>query len=81
MIDSWPGPSGEYDLKKEYEEPNAFMNSLPYLRCFGGLTALHLCFKNLCRENGCCMCVKETRDMRYKMLKTMCNCVAGVWTR
>lgn len=80
-VDTSVGPEFPYKGNDSYPFPISFMDALPYLRCFGNLTALHLRFNEFCGEddrNG--VTIEETWPFRYRVLDTVCHCVAGMWT-
>lgn len=82
-IDTWIGPDYPYHCNESYEVPAAFMDNLPYLRCFAGLRALHLRFSEHCgdEEERSGLTIEETWNLRYRVLDTVCHCMAGMWTR
>ncbi|KAJ4200062.1 hypothetical protein FSOLCH5_011287 [Fusarium solani] len=80
-VDTSVGPEFTYNSNWGYPFPTSFMDALPYLRCFGYLTALHLRFNEYCGEDARRgVSIEETWDFRYGVLDTVCHCVAGMWT-
>ncbi|KAH7006814.1 hypothetical protein EDB80DRAFT_717881 [Ilyonectria destructans] len=80
-IDTSVGLEFTYRGNDRYPSPDSFMDALPYVRCFGNLTALHIRFNEFCGEddrNG--LSIEETWPVRYRVLDTVCHCVAGMWT-
>ncbi|SPO00347.1 uncharacterized protein DNG_03192 [Cephalotrichum gorgonifer] len=83
-IDTWIGPGFAYHSNEGYKIPEAFMNNLPHLRCFGNLKVLHLRFSEYCGEDDddrSGLALEETWNFRYRVLDTICHCVAGMWTK
>ncbi|KAF4973682.1 hypothetical protein FSARC_71 [Fusarium sarcochroum] len=82
-IDTYIGPEYKYHSNEDYEFPQRFFNVLPYLRCFGRLTRLHLRYSEFCGmdDRRWMVSVEETWPFRYRVLDTISYCVTGMWTK
>ncbi|KAF5660095.1 hypothetical protein FHETE_9066 [Fusarium heterosporum] len=71
----------EYNCNEDYQFPTEFLDALPYINCFKHLDALHLRFNHFCGdEDRTGISIEETWDFRYRVLDTVCHCIAGMWT-
>ncbi|RSM00554.1 hypothetical protein CDV31_011720 [Fusarium ambrosium] len=83
-IDSWVGSDFEYNANEDYEIPKDFMDALPYVRCFGKVTAMHLRFNEFCGDRDRSHWqtdIEETWSFRYRIIDTVCHCITGMWTK
>ncbi|KAF4342053.1 hypothetical protein FBEOM_3984 [Fusarium beomiforme] len=70
-----------YNCNHEYPFPADLVDSLPYIRHFSGLTALHLRFNQYCGEDDrVAITIEETWEDRYRVLDTVFHCITGKWT-
>ncbi|KAM0344786.1 hypothetical protein ACHAPU_007161 [Fusarium lateritium] len=70
-----------YNCNEGYPFPTEFLDALPYIGCFKHLEALHLRFNHYCGdEDRTGVSIEETWDFRYRVLDTVCHCIAGMWT-
>ncbi|KAJ4199042.1 hypothetical protein NW767_008625 [Fusarium falciforme] len=83
-IDSWVGSGFEYNANEDYEIPTDFMDALPYIRCFGKVTTMHLRFNEFCGDHDRTYWateIEETWSFRYRIIDTVCHCISGMWTK
>lgn len=83
-IDSWVGGHFDYNANEDYRLPKRFMNALPYVRCFGNVTAIHLRFNEYCGNDdrsSWATAIEETWPFRYRIIDTVCHCITGMWTQ
>ncbi|KAJ4329360.1 hypothetical protein N0V84_000255 [Fusarium piperis] len=79
-IDTWVGPDFAYQNHEGYPLSAAFMAAMPYVRCFGRLTALHVRFNQVCGQESRVDYMEETWQLRRRVLDTICHCITGTWT-
>ncbi|KAJ4246073.1 hypothetical protein NW762_013818 [Fusarium torreyae] len=69
-----------YNCNEDYPTPTAFLDALPYISYFGRLETLHLRFNQYCGEDERTgKSIEETWCFRYRVLDTVCHCIAGMW--
>ncbi|KAF4993714.1 hypothetical protein FGRMN_6291 [Fusarium graminum] len=70
-----------YNCNDSYLFPTEFLDALPHISCFKNLDALHLRFNHFCGdEDRTGVSIEESWDFRYRILDTVCHCIAGMWT-
>lgn len=78
--DTWIGPAFQYRTKAKYRVPSDFLTALPFLGCLENVEDLHLRFNSDCGYNQSEDEIDETADVRYRVLDTIFQCLAGTWS-
>ncbi|KAF3811852.1 hypothetical protein GCG54_00014608 [Colletotrichum gloeosporioides] len=79
-IDSWVGPSFEYNLNGGYPMPQEFIAALSFVGMFSKLKTVNIRFnENVGNGQESFHEIEETYDFRFWVLDTVIKCLAGTW--
>ncbi|KAK2767230.1 F-box domain protein [Colletotrichum kahawae] len=79
-IDSWVGPSFEYNLNGGYPMPQEFLAALSFVGMFSKVKTVNIRFnENVSNGQAYYNENEESYDFRFWVLDTVIQCLAGTW--